>query len=699
MPYSAKFNKQSYNYSKGACPVAAIKVNGFSPSRIINLINYENDINENSEYYLRSTNLDPIYYTGNEGDISGYLITYYETNDNYSNDYLITEKVNNNNEPLYYTYELKYDAYSITNDDVLQLYKNNEELVPKNRYTVEYSTTTIADNYHGSQDTDFDRYGSGVLWETFNGDYDVHRVRILLPIDFYNRNDFYTIRYNKKLYNINYPDHMELLEFKNLYTQELDFICSGNYIKYTDISKLPDSAISNLHIIKNPASRIESPGVYSIQGNTYQDSINTNWNLKINTGSFIKNADRLGYNNDYYAIKYTFPDLSGIITDYDRYQYMTNIKPKIIDGNILKVDEKPIYIDTSTYVYPNYTIEMFAKTYEDSVVPSGHISIDIDGLNKTDIKISSIDRDKGYLLLNKSIQSSKEIKLHYYTDTTEEFYMRNLELNPRISGTYGFHANCEYSFNNIGVAVRKYPSNGLPAELEARRAYYYPYFFDFDSITSDGSGTFYRGSYISDLSGLMINGYLTNNPYNTYSNISGEFMPIYHLSINKLTPDILQIEDARVIGGGIDNNDISKLDNMQLNSFSDIGYYDGEPLPHASLMIIHIPSGVYHSYINTWEASDLYNPDMYTDVTIDEIRALGANNSGEYMEYYNKLLQGISPTTGDQVRDPFNMMRYKWAKKQASHYIDQLIKKYISAGTQYILLDEEFNEIGLDTNV
>jgi len=38
----------------------------------------------------------------------------------------------------------------------------------------------------------------------------------------------------------------------------------------------------------------------------------------------------------------------------------------------------------------------------------------------------------------------------------------------------------------------------------------------------------------------------------------------------------------------------------------------------------------------------------------------------------------------------------RWARKEASHYLDQLIKKYIPAGTQYILLDDAFNQIKLD---
>ena len=40
-------------------------------------------------------------------------------------------------------------------------------------------------------------------------------------------------------------------------------------------------------------------------------------------------------------------------------------------------------------------------------------------------------------------------------------------------------------------------------------------------------------------------------------------------------------------------------------------------------------------------------------------------------------------------------MKTRWAEREASVYIDQVIRKYISGGTQYILLDEEYKEINL----
>jgi hypothetical protein len=695
MPYNINFLKQPYTYDKENCAIATVELNGFSANRIVNVIEYTNDIHENSEFYLRSVELEPSYFNDDpESDISGYLITYYETNDNYYNNYLVTEKTNDNNKPLYYSYELKYDAYAITNEDVLQMYKNNETLVQSKHYKVEFGNSTINDNYYGDQDTDLDRYGSGIIWGDFDSLYDVHRVRVLLPIEFCNESDFYTVRYNKRLHAINNPNHIELVEKQDLYTQGSDFICSGNYILYESESTIPRGSVNKLYITKDPKCVISSKGIHSLQGKMYQNEVGTQWKMKLSTGKFIKNADHLEQNNDCFALQYV-PEVG---TDYNIYQPHTYVKPKVLGGNVLKVDEKPIYIDTSEYVYPDYDITMYSKTTDDSLLPTGEIAIDIDGKNTTEIKISSIDRAKGYMLLNKPVAASKEINLYFYTDVTDEYYIRNLELNPRLTGVYGFHPSSDNSFDNIGVAIRKLPSTGLPSGTDPQKEYYYPYFFDFDAITTDGSGVFYRGTPEIVPSGLTVNSYLTDNPYTSYANVSGEFLPIAHLSLNKLTPDILKITDARVINGGVTSEELKRLDNNQLNSFTDVGYYDGEPLPHSSLMIIHIPSGTFENLVQKWEDSNLYSPDMYTDITKEEIEALGSSTSGEYAEYYNKLLAGKSPT-GDQLKDPFNAMQYKWAKKQASQYVDQLIKKYISAGTQYILLDEAFNEIGLDRNV
>ncbi len=690
------FMKTGINYEPENCPVSTVKLQGFSPSKIINITTYEDDIHENSSHYQKITVLDPTYYDDiPTNNISGYLIEHYETNENYSNEYLITEKTSTLNEPLFYTYELKYDAYSLTSTDVLQLYKNNDTIVSENMYKLEYGTETLEDNYYDQQDVDMNRYGSGISWSSFNSSNEVHRVRILLPIDVSNEYDFYTVRYNKRVLSINNPSHVELLEYKNLYSSN-DFTVNNDKIEYASNSTLPRNNVSKLYTIKDPRYIINSIGVSSLQNSIYQNDVDTQWNLKLSYGKFIRNSDYKGNNNDQFALEYVEPPW----TNKDQYQPVVYIKPKMLNSNVLKVDEKPVYIDTDKYIYPDYEIDIYPRITTDTIIATGTFAIDVDGINDTDIKISSIDRDKGYILFNKPIPPSSEVYLHYYINTTREFLLRNLELNPKISGTYGFGNESLNTIKNIGIAVRKSPAAGLSSDYDTEEVYLNPYFFDFDNITSEGSGVFYRGNPIPGGTSYPVSsGQLIWNPYSSYSNVSGEYMPLCHLSVNKMTPNLLDITDARVIGGGLDNRSIPRLDNNQLNSYADLGYYDGEPLPHSSLIMIHFPSGLFETHISAWENSNMFSPDAYTDITRNEVDVLEGNTSGTYREYYNKLLAGISPTTGDQSKDPYVTMRYKWAKKQASLYIDQLIKKYISAGTQYILLDSNFNEIRLDKDV
>lgn len=686
---AVRFIKNDDTYEQGHCPVSVVELQGFSPEKIINTISYEDDIYENSSNYHQTVKLSPTFINDDETNaISGFSLQYYESNEDYSNDYLVTDRVNDKNNPLYYVYELKFDAYSIVESDILQVYKNNEIKVPKKEYEIEYGNVTLSDNYYGSQDTDFDRYASGVTWGGYDTTITSHRVRLLLPIEFHNPDDFYTVRYTKSLYNVTSPTHNELIEIQPLYSQSTDFQVINNFIEYRVNSKLPRLSVDPLYVIKDPDTQLKSVGIFSVDGENYQNDSDTSWNTRINTGSFVSNADYAGSYNSFFEIDFIVNDPS-----YDgRYQVMSYVKPKILGGNVVKVQEKPIYIDPSGYVYPNYTVDVFPRTTDSTLIPSGTIGVDIDGVNVTDLKVSSIDRNKGYMLFNKQISSDQDMNLFFYIDTSKEMYIRNLELNPRLSGLYGFSAgSSELAFTNIGIALKKHPIGGLPLNDIDKREYLWPYFFDFDNI-----GTFYRASPVPVSTPATTEvGTLIWNPYSTTMDPTADFMPIAHLSVNRLTPDILKVQDARVIGGGLNKDARKKLKNDQLNSYTDVGYYDGEPLPYAGIVVIHIPRSKYDALVSQWESSNLFNPDLYTDMSEEEIEQLEFYSSGVYKEYYNKLLQGLSPTN-DPYKDPYSTMLRQWARREAGHYLDQLIKKYISAGTQYILLDENFNQIELE---
>ena len=748
------------------CSVAVIELDGYSPDKIVNTITYQDDIYENSFEYHRSIALSP---TNLSGIISGYPLTFYSsmsgTNDM---DFLVTEKVNNNKEPLYYSYELQFDAYSLTESDILQIYKNNEDKIDSSRYVVQFITgQTLQYSYENGQLTTHGRYsaGSNPLWDSFSNVSSVagvYRVRVLLPLDFHNEEDFYTIRYNKHAFGKNSPNQLELIELENLYTQGTDadfYVNDSNQITYGSSTNIPTTGVNTLWAIKDPDAQVRPVSIFSLNFGAYQNDAGSSWNLRMTTGNFLKHGNLDNTNKKFFKTDF----IENFTLDESAlYQPFVYIHPSFRGRNLLKVDEKPIYVDETKYVYPNYTVDIYEKyaerawqpgdpedqTYE-NVVPTGTIAIDINGISSTNIGVASLDRKKGYILLDKNLNTDDNINLFFYVDQRQEITISNLELNPRISGMYGFGNNKSIkSWDNIGIALRKWPDAGI----DTINPVYYPdyfnsYFFNFDDTTEG----FYRSSPVSTATAVTpVSGQLVFDPYNPngdhVDSVAGEFIPICHLSINKLTKDNIKVYDSRTIGGGIHDSRTHLLVNNQMNSYVDLGYYDGEPLPHAGFIVIHIPRAIYdggeplasgdvdiiapESYegrtpsnivgssnwlewandkdkqaydqytysggnvkrwygglVGRWMKSGMFTTDNYTDISVDEYERLEASDVPGASGYYQTLLnQG----------DGYTASLIKWAKAEAGQYLDSLIKKFIPAGSNYLLLDENFNIIRLE---
>lgn len=693
---TVKFIKKPENYDVGMCPVSSVQLEGFSPSKISKIIDYSNDIYENSIYHTRTHMLeygalDPTNFPllG-----SGFPITYYETTIQYSSDFLITNRLSDNNDPLFYSYELKFDVNGITDTDIVEVLKNNSQPLRPNQYKLEFGDVSLTDNYYGSKDTSYDRYGNGIVWGNINSTGNIHRVRLLLPLDLYNQGDFYTVRYNKSLFNISYPNHFELIELEPLYVNGTDWTIEHDSVIIPNTSKISTNKTKSLYITKDPSNHIAVDGVISMNSDAYQNDAESSWRVRVNHGSFLTNIDEQFYQTSFVPNDPTSPT--------EKYQLVTYVNPKLLGGNIVKVEESPIHVSVtdnngvpSGYIYPYYDIDIFPKKSLDTIIPIGTFGIDIDGVDIQRTKISSIDRKKGFILFNKQFSPQDNVDLFFYTDCASKSYVYNFELNPRISvDEYGMSSNCTTTIKNLGIAVRKSPSAGITDIYENKLKYKSLWFFNFDAVASNGTVTAYRCNQIPQQTTVSETLTLRWNPYNGYSSSTGDLIPITHISINRLFPDILKIRDARVIGGGVTTSEEKRLNNEQRNSYTDVGYWDGEPLPHAGLVIIHIPSTIYPSLVQNWKDSGLFNPELYTDITQEEIKALIESDS-EYAEYYTKLLEGYAQGNS-KVKDSFDNMLTLWAKKEASHYLDQLIKKYIPAGTQYILLNENFDQITLE---
>lgn len=581
-------------YTHQDCPIAAIEYDGFSPNKIINVISHENDIYENSLEFNKTETLS---YNGYTYPIIHYP---YYSYDNSKLKYIVTDQSSLKNDPLFFQYELLYDAYSDTSGIAIKnIYKNNENIIDKSEYIVQYSTDILENNT---------RYSSTVWGSPRNTNQ--HRIRILLPFYFSSKKDFYSVEYTKVIYGIK-TYQKELIECKTVYTTSDYSITSSGLI--------PTGMLSfnkNIYIMKDPLYRIAPLDILTVKDqNGYINDKSSQWKLRLNLGSFYQIS---GY---YTGTSGRFYNLENYYTSQDI--PLTNIRPTIVDSNILQVKEVPIYVNTINYTYPNYKIDPYVNNMSGLIDISGKFGVAINGTFRNDYKIKSIDREKGFIEFNQDFNKTDEIELFYYLRNSGFLILDNIELNPKISISGGARYHINNYKNGLGLALQTMESGNI-----------YPYIYDTSVETSSRI-----------VSGI----YDIGDPSSSSSSWNNTFFTICEINLNKLTPGIVKVTDARkVVSGPI----INKTFNNWINNFSgsykneyqfytDIGKYDGNPLPHNSTIIIHIPE----DKINT--------------------------NKQKWIDYYKKYYDYD--------------MAIKISEKEFKHYLDQFIKRYISAGTDYII--------------
>ena len=670
----AQFRKYSKTYDKSNCPVAAITLKDFNISSIIKQIDYDNSILENSISYSSIQNLKNV---NNKFTMTHYLPT---TIADKHNAFLFTNKVNAVSVPMFYEYQLMFDAHGLNHDNDIQIYRNNIELVDKSKYMLEYTDDTLYENYISGNDPDNSRYGSSITWDGYNVDSNRHRVRILLSMDFISPNDFYTVRYNKLYLNIQNPNHLELLELKPLYDSTIDFHIEYDTSITSDIvtiitSKIDANKVNTLYCIKSPDEHIKVSTISEIISNGSMSQESSSWNIKISNGSFTRSTTIYDDDVSFYS------------TDYvgkHRYQVLSYIKPIEVGSNIVQVTDSPIYI--SDYTYPEYHVKLLPNVTNSNLLPKGSIGVNIDNDLIPDLKVIGIDRVKGFILFNNISSVLEDLALFYYTDLKYNTYIRNLELNPRVKSNYGFSNNSTHQLKDLGIAIRKMPHNIAGLNI---KEYNTPYFFEFDKPT-----IFYKGEHVStNADAFTVIGDLNWNPYNNKFDITGEFIPIAAITLNELGLNVINIHDARVIDGGLSDAYLPRLDNNQNNSYIDRGFYDGSLLPNDGIKIIHIPLRIYKNLINRWFNSNMFSIELYTDVTQYELQRFAEHSKEQ--DYYDNLILGKASNTEDGLKDSYINMKQKWAEFEAGYYLNQVINKYLPAGTSYILLDENFKQIKL----
>ena len=592
-------SQHSRPFSKEDCPIVAVEVVGFSPDRVLKSIDYQNSNFANTRDFCTVERLTKV---NNVYPIYEYP---YLTNANIVN-YLLTDYVANaqSGKELFYQYETLFDVYSPDLDNAISIYKNGEFIVDKKTYILQFSNDLLGNSNARYSDTD---WTSGIFTSG------IKRTRILMPLEFAEENTYYVAKYTKSLYGAKIPTE-ELIELQSIYTQDTDFSITSSGLMILPSSKIT-STDGSLYLIKNPDKRVFSNGITTIKDAGYQTDKTSSWHLKLNTGSFISRGS-------------IFETASGIPYKLDSVYGAENIpiastNPKLITENIIKLSDTPVYVDETKYSYPLYHIDIYDKSDTNVIDTTGKISIDINGKSNTNLTISSIDRNKGYLMLNNEINRVDQLEVTHYIKTTDAIILENFELNPKMpSSDSGF--NISGYLTGFGIALRVYDSGNYDT--------CYPYVYDVN--IPEESRICYQ---IKDI-----------NETGTSVAWSSNFFKITELYLNKLTPDILKITDARVIGGGVD------LDNLEDDKdivkekewYTNIGYYGGSPLPHSSTIIIHIPRENLDSLRTQWINETLTNNENLYDGTTQGTKA-------------------------------FNF------------HLDQTIRRYISAGSDYILLPTE----------
>lgn len=595
--------RRNYTYSSDDCPIAAFEYVGFSPNKVLSIASNENYFYENTtEYYASETivkngsvfPLDHYQWFDSSSGIVNYLVTDFKAE-------------GQNGAPLYYQYELLFDAYSTEDEDLLFLYKNNEVLVKPDMYGVQYSYDLLG------PPTSSGRYTS-TSWRKFDVTSTIHRVRILLPLACSNVDDYYTVAYKKNLYGA-VSRQRELVELQPIYAQGSDYYVNNSILKLTSGSSISSDLLA-LYVIKDPKDRIKPMG---IDPPNYQPDEISSWRLRLNPGSILVNSGEFsGSSNNFYYIGNPYNSSAFPVS---------NVRPSFVSEAVIKVDQYPVYIDSTSYTYPSYKIDLYDKSTTSLTSNAGKVAIEVNGVSRSDLKITSIDREKGFFMVNTALNPSDEIELSFYVNPTGYLVIDNLELNPKIRGNVS-ELYITGFYDGLGIALMPYNSGDSST--------WYPYAYDIS--TDESSRTMY---------GIVPVGSASR----TANWVGSGFWTVCEIDVNRLSSEMVKVTDARVVGGGI--QDFKALDEWgalessvtshEFEWYSEIGYYGGVPLSSASIIVIHIPSGVFFDARDKWI-------DSMSGILDDPREARDA---------------GI---------------------REFNYYTDQVIRRYISAGTEYILI-------------
>lgn len=560
-------------------PLIATTVRGFTPSKLISFVDLTTSVLENNPKYNAYEALLPV-----SGSYPSKYILPEKFRGYGSGVLLVTDRSTESklvdfSMPLYHQYQLMYDYYIMDPalpNGFITVRKNMESVVNYDNYTLETRSYPTSSGRYVTNTT------SGFLWGPAPQAGNVITARLLLPLR--EKDNFYTVEYNKHINSTVTEYHNELIYEQKLYHEGSDFKITPSSVILTSNSMVGSGSI--IYVQRDLDSFISiRPPIFS------NDVVKEKpWNMQISCGSFVHSSGILGGIRSYIVNNYH--------TDLDGSGQVTLEIPQVINKNILKVSVVPMFNSGSGY--PNYDV-------------SATVSGTINGENILS-KITSIDFNNGYVYLKQDIKPTDSIVLTYSYDDTKTILVSNVDLNPRNTK----NALVDVAVSPLGlVAVPSGTAftNSVPASVTnwSNIVYY--------DLSTNVSGNFDSANTI----GYAVEGLSDNNIYGPISGIipSGSKMMGF-FTLNTLSENMITKTDIRRTGGYIPSDVISTVSGWR--GFSDIGYWDGEAFPKAGTILIQIPKIVLSNIKQIFATSthvvakSLYNPDLSKLIEADQTR-------------------------------------------------------------------------------
>ena len=614
-----RFTKSTY--TSEAIPLFYTSVKNFSPATVLNITDVSNYIPENNPIYNAYIKLESK--TDDDGEYilppkfqllptGNLLITDQATESKYV-DHAI---------PLYYAYELMYDHYSPEStypEGFITIRKNGETTISTDAYRVDTRENLVVSGRYSSDNT------GGFQWSSQPVSGNVITARVLLPMR-ETDDSFYTVEYNRNM-NTGVTNYWsELIDEQPMYLEDLDYVItpSSITIPYSNTRIVSGNAI---YVQIDPASFVK------LRTPTYTSDLykTKRWEFGISTGGFrglsgVLNNGGLNFycESDINVTSIPNEDEQGVV----------------LPPNILRVSHYPMITPSSNAPRPGYVFT--------DVIPN----LFING-QQANSKIKSVDATRGFIMMDKNLNTSDKVTVDYNHDNSKLMVVRNLDLNPMFTTTGSF---IDIAASGLGIAI--VPSgtvfyDSTPATKTWSNIALYnladnPYGDFTTPVVGWGASALDMDTLGNDLaSGVIPSG----------SKFLGS------ITVNMSPEEHLDIVDVRRTGGYDADDIVGYAGNYtQWRGYSDIGFWDGEALPLAGTVIIQIPSVVHANITEIFNNND--------------------NLQVEPTQYPEDLAKVIDQDVSE------NFSKEQIVTKAVNKYIRDTIEKYLPAGTLYLVVDE-----------